>query len=267
MRVEVLVSTMHQKDESLIQKMNIKGDGVIINQSDREDSTTIELEQGKVKFISTVTRGLSISRNAAIRAASGDICLIADDDLVYEDDYIASVRQAYDEIPQADIIVFDVQGINPDRPERELGDKVFKLGFRKALQVVSYRISFRLDSIKQNNIALDPIFGAGARFSQGEENIFMRTCLQKGLKAYYYPKRIATVSHEQSTWFKGYNDKYFHDLGAVYYRLFGRLYLLFDLWYLLSKRQNYIASIKSSHALKNMIAGKKEYQRVRTSAD
>ncbi len=263
MKVEVLVSTMHQKDFSLIEKMNIKGDAVVINQTDKEEYTSIDTPKGKAKFLSTVTRGLSISRNAAIAAASGEVCLIADDDLVYEDNYIELVTEAYNSLPQADIIVFKVQGLNSERPERDFGNKAIRLRFRKSLQAVSYRISFKLASIKQNNIALDPIFGAGARFSQGEENIFMRTCLQKGLKAYYFPKQIASVSHEQSTWFKGYNEKFFNDLGAVYYRLFGKLFILFAFWFLLSKRSKYAPWISSVRALKSMIAGKKEYKRVR----
>ncbi len=263
MKVEVLVSTMGQKDFSLIEKMNIKGDAVVINQADKEDYTSIDTQDGQVKFLSTVTRGLSISRNAAIAAASGQICLIADDDLVYEDDYLQSVNVAYKALPKADIIVFKVLGLNPERPERDFGKRIRRLHFRKALQVVSYRISFKLDAIKQKNIQLDPIFGAGARFSQGEENIFIRTCLQKGLKVYYYPKQIATVSHEQSTWFKGYNEKFFNDLGAVYYRMFGKLYIFFALWFLTSKRGEYAPWIKSTRALKAMLAGKKEYKRVR----
>lgn len=35
MDLQVLVSTMHQKDYSIIEKMNINSDAIIINQCDR----------------------------------------------------------------------------------------------------------------------------------------------------------------------------------------------------------------------------------------
>ena len=36
MRVEVLVSTMHQKDKDFLEKMNISTDAIVINQTDSE---------------------------------------------------------------------------------------------------------------------------------------------------------------------------------------------------------------------------------------
>ncbi|MGI6213339.1 MAG: glycosyltransferase [Christensenellales bacterium] len=262
MKIEVLVSTMYRKDFDLIKKMNIKGDAVIINQTDKDGYAEADTEKGKAKFISTTDRGLSVSRNAAIKAASGEVCLIADDDLRYADDYIEGVKKAYLELPRADIIVFDVLSLNPERPERDFGNRIFKLGFKRALQVSSYRISFRPEKIAEKNITLNPVFGAGARFSMGEENIFMRECLKRGLKAYYYPYRIAEVTHEQSTWFAGYTDKYFRDLGAVYYKLFGGAYLLFALWFLLTKRRLYSTWMKGRKAIGYMREGKREYETV-----
>ena len=52
----------------------------------------------KIKFISCDEKGLSKSRNKAINNATGDICIIADDDVTYSDDYIEKIRQAYLEI-------------------------------------------------------------------------------------------------------------------------------------------------------------------------
>lgn len=260
MKIEVLVSTMFQKDFELIKQMNLKGDSVIINQADTEEYSEIPTEAGKVKFISTTSRGLSISRNTAFSAARGDVCLIADDDVVYNDDYIDTIRAAYTALPQADIIIFDIHSLNPERPERDFGDSIFRFRLRRALQVVSYRISFKLASIKEKGITMQPIFGAGAKYSMGEENIFMRDCLRRGLKAYYYPHRIGEVTHAHSTWFAGYNEKYFTDLGAVYYQLFGNLYLLGAMWFLLTKRKEYAPWITGSRAIRCMIKGKREYE-------
>ena len=50
MNIEVLVATMNQKDFSLIKKMNLHGDAVIINQCGKEEYTEIDEEQSQNKI-------------------------------------------------------------------------------------------------------------------------------------------------------------------------------------------------------------------------
>lgn len=258
MKVEVLVATMHQKEHSLVEKMNIQTDAVIVNQCDKEDYEEFEHNGKKIKFISKKERGLSRSRNLALKNASGDICIIADDDIVYENGYEKKIKKAYEELPQADIIVFDVP-LENQLNDKRFGDTTFKMNFRRALQVSSYRITLKRKSILNNDIKFMTIFGAGSVYNHGEENIFIKECKRKGLKIYYYPQRIAINKHGESTWFKGYDKKYFFDIGAIYYELFGSLYLLFALRLLIRKRKK-LKEVTIIQGLKAVINGKKEYK-------
>lgn len=258
MKVEVLVATMHQKDHSLVEKMNIQTDAVIINQCDREDHEEFEHNGKRIKFISNKERGLSRSRNLAIKSASGDICIIADDDIVYQDGYEEMVKKAYEDIPQADIIVFEVPLISKIN-EKKFGDKAFKMGFKQSLRVASYRITFRRKSIIENGIKFLNVFGAGSIYNHGEENIFIKDCRGKGLQVYYYPYQIAINHQGETTWFKGYDEKYFFDIGAIYYELFKSLYLLFGIRLLLRQRKR-LKDITVFSGIKAIMAGKKEYR-------
>ena len=84
---------MHQKDDSIIKKSNLQTDAVVVNQCDRdsiEDFFFLNKDNKRchVIFISTTERGLSRSRNMAIKnAIDADICLLSDDDERFEDDY------------------------------------------------------------------------------------------------------------------------------------------------------------------------------------
>lgn len=85
MRLQVLVSTMHRKDYSLLDEMNIQSDAVVINQCDIEKTEEFLYKGHNIKWISVKERGIGKSRNMAIENADADIILFADDDIVYDD--------------------------------------------------------------------------------------------------------------------------------------------------------------------------------------
>ena len=103
-QLQVLVATMHQKDTSIVEKMNIGCDAVIANQADRNDILVTE----RVKMITTNTRGVGLNRNIALLAADAELLLFADDDMVYYDGMAEAVEQAFRDNPQADVLIFGV---------------------------------------------------------------------------------------------------------------------------------------------------------------
>ena len=108
MKIEVLVSTMHQKNTDLINKMNLKTDAIIINQTDNTDYNEISLKEYKVRMFSFNERGVGLSRNSALMRSDADICVLADDDMVFCDDYEEAVKTAFKDNPEADLIIFNL---------------------------------------------------------------------------------------------------------------------------------------------------------------
>jgi len=138
--------------------------------------------------------------------ADGDIVIFADDDMVYVENYEEIVKEAYERIPQADVIIFDLQYPNGgNRPIR----KIERLSVRKCMGYGAARITARRSALHLNGLAFHLCFGGGAAFSSGEDTVFLVDCLRKGLKIYAYPVVIASLTGRESTWFQGYNDKYF----------------------------------------------------------
>ncbi len=260
MRIEVLVSTMFQNDMSLISTMNIKGDVLIVNQSNNDADESFISNDTRIRFISSKERGLSRSRNIAIKNSSGDICLFADDDITYNDDYIETIREQYKMNPSADIIVFPVPSLNPER-SKSYSKKIQRIGYLRSMRVYSYEISFRRDAVIRAGVSFNELFGAGSgKYSCGEENIFLFDCLRKRLRILFVPKKIGVVSHSSSTWFNGYDDKFFFDKGAMFYAMSKPMAIAFILQYLFRKRKLYKNTTGFCGALKSMINGLIDYK-------
>ena len=198
MKVEVLISTMNlEKQQDLLKKMCVDG-SVIINQT--ENKHIADIKTGKNKLYSYEEKGLSKSRNRAIKNSNADICIVADDDLKYEDDYEKIVEEGYKKYPDADIIIFFVDNIDSTR--RRKIRREGKINFIASMKVQSVQMTFKRKSIVEKGIKFNKNFGSGAELYCGEENIFLTYCLRKGLKIYYIPKKIATIQNNDSTWFK-----------------------------------------------------------------
>jgi glycosyltransferase involved in cell wall biosynthesis len=256
--LEVLISTMYQKDFSLVKKMNLSTDAIIINQCDREEKKEIFFKGKKIRIHSNNERGLSKSRNRAINNSEADICIIADDDLVYDDLYKEIVINAYNKYPDADIIAFNVPSTNKNRPTSILREGA--VDFLHSMKLASFQITFRRERVQRYKLDFNESFGAGAKYVCGEENIFLSKCLQKGLKIKYINEKIATVNHNESTWFEGFNKELFRTKGAMFYEMSPFLSHLLIFQFAIRKRRLYKKEMNFINAYNSMINGLREYK-------
>lgn len=224
MKIQVLVATMNQTDHSLIEKMNIRTDAIVGNQCDRNSVETFELNNKTVTYYNFAERGVGLNRNNTLMRATADVCLFADDDMVYEDNYAETVENAFAENPQADVLVFN---LIENVPTRKLITKKTKVGYLNYLRYGTARVAVRLDSVKKYGIYFNQCFGGGTEHCHGEDNLFLNSCLKNGLKIVAIPKYIATLTEErESSWNNGYGEKYLKDQGALYRAISRRLWRL-----------------------------------------
>ncbi|WCM69758.1 hypothetical protein LZD60_14275 [Clostridium perfringens] len=59
----------------------------------------------------------------ALLNANADICILCDDDVVYVDNYVDIVKRAFEEVDDADVIVFNINRVNTKVRNQE---KVFR---------------------------------------------------------------------------------------------------------------------------------------------
>lgn len=261
MTIDVLIATMNQNEHTqLLENMNIKDNYVIINQIvKKEMKKPTDIEKEREKFYSFYDKGLSKSRNMAIRKSNADICIIADDDMYYTDDYEETINNAYEKYEDADIIAFVVEHENT-KDEKNIM-KEGRIHFVKSMKISSVQITFKRESIINKNIKFNENFGAGARYYFGEENIFLAKCLQAGLKIYYVPKKIATLRISDSTWFKGHTEENYNISGAVFYEMSKHLYPLLIVQFVLRKKWLYGEYLKPRQVAKYMFVGTSKYKK------
>ncbi len=254
MTLEVLISCMHQTDTSLVPKSGILGDALLINQTDREDYLQIANGTSCIRMISTKQRGLSRSRNMALREARADICLLADDDERFHPEYEERILRAFSELPDADVIAFDLEN-----KQTRIKPETCRVGYLNSLKICSCQIALRRARILEKNLEFDPYMGSGSGNGCGEENKFLLDCLRTGLRIYYVPQTIASLETVGSEWFGGYDRKFFFQRGASTRYMLGLVpAALYGMYYILAKRGMYLQTISMKDAAIAMIAGMRD---------
>lgn len=241
MTVQVLASVMNSSMEQIVRQMNIGSDAVIINQCGRYDYEEMEYKGHKVRFFSCAERGVGRSRNSAILRADRDICLFSDEDIVYEDDYAEKIAAEFAANPAADMILFHI--------EVEENRRTYHITERKRVRwyncgrygAVSFAV--RTERLLESGVTFSLLFGGGAKYSNGEDSLFLKEFMDKGYRVWTAPVTIGRERPGESTWFSGYNEKFFHDRGVLYHFLYGRLAPVMAVRFLLAHREKMCADV------------------------
>lgn len=262
MNLEVLISCMNQQDMKIAEQTGIQTDALIINQCpqlehsdnaspDRNTFAAQNSSRGNIRMLSTNARGLSKSRNLAIRHAVGDVCLICDDDEQLDSSYEKIILNVYEALPEADIICFRIA----NQPSR-LKQKEQRLTKWTAMRIASWQITFRRESILKSGVRFDEDMGAGTGNGGGEEVKFLRDCIGAGLKAYYVPSSIGVVAQTESTWFKGFDRDFFYKRGVTNRYMLGLpIAILYAIYYSYVKRNLYKAYVTPWQSFKYTLDG------------
>lgn len=267
-RLQLLVATMNLTDIiGLCDKMHIASDALIINQSDCVKYECLFYHGYKIECYTFAERGLSRSRNNALLRCTGEILCIADDDMVYTDTYREDIINEFQKHPEADALVFNVTALNDERSGKPI-EKYARVGKRESREYGSVHIAIRKRALISKNVYFNTLFGSGATYSCGEDTLFLKELIEKDLKLYKTPIRIASVDMSDSTWFKGYNEKYFKDKGALIEAAYPRCsYLLAILQSVRNSKKSLGSYKKAAKLFSYYTSGIADYRKVISGGD
>lgn len=260
MRVQVLASVMNQTMEHIAEQMRLQSDAVIINQCDRLGFEEMQYHGGSVRFYSFPDRGIGKSRNEAILRADGDICLFSDEDIVYEPGYAQAISSEFERNNDADMILFNIT-IKKERQTYRITERK-RVRWYNCGRYGAVSFAVKRDSLIASGVTFSQLFGGGAKYSNGEDSLFLKEFMDKGYKVYTAP---VTIGHEarngESSWFAGYNEKFFFDRGVLYHYLYGRLASPMALRFLLAHRNKLCGELPLKKAYCLMRNGIKQGKR------
>lgn len=253
LKVQVLVSALNKDINTLPSQMNIETDAVIVNQCDRYGHQEFKKSYGSIQCFCMPERGVGLSRNTALLHADADICLFSDEDIVLSKGYGEQIKTAYMKYPDADMILFNVKVSEARRTY--WNDDVKRIRWYNYGRYPAYSISGKLDAFRRSNAHFSLLFGGGAKYSNGEDSLFLRDCIKAGLKIYALPICIGEEVERESTWFHGYTEKFFIDRGVLYYYLYGKMAMVFALRFLIKNKTEMCADIPIKKAYRLMREG------------
>ena len=108
MKLQFLVSTVNEDVETLAQRMNLQADAIVVNQCDRNEYREYTHEEYRIRCYSFAERGVGLSRNNCLMRADEELCLFADEDIVYRPGAAKAVIAEFEKNPDADMILFNV---------------------------------------------------------------------------------------------------------------------------------------------------------------
>jgi glycosyltransferase involved in cell wall biosynthesis len=246
--LEVLVSTMNRTSLSFLEKMfphqDIKQLNIlIVNQTTKGRELTSKLKN--IRVVNSYEKGLSKSRNLAIKNAVGDICLIADDDVEYVKEFETITKEGFIKFPEATIIRFKIDTFTGEQYKAYPKTSGQLLSRKSIKPTSSIEIAFKRKAILEKGIAFNTLFGLGSYFQSGEEYLFLKKALSNGLSVYFVNSTIVKHALERSTSNMG-SDNYVKTICAINYLEFKNFSYILLLKYIFFLVVNGAVSIRGS---------------------
>lgn len=256
MKLQVLVAAVNEEVNSLAEKMNLETDAIIVNQCDYFAYQEYERKGRLIKCLSMAERGVGLNRNTALMRADQEICLFSDEDIVFYPGYEQKVLEAFESNPDADLITFNFK-VDPSRATYYNKEKG-RIRWYNYGRYPTYAAAARTEALRRANVSFSLLFGGGARYSNGEDSLFFHDCLKKGLHLYAETAELGEEVYRESTWFKGYNEKFFFDRGVLYHHLYGKLAKLFSIRFLYAHKGEMLKEMSFSKGYRLMKQGIRE---------
>jgi glycosyltransferase involved in cell wall biosynthesis len=214
----------------------------------------------RVRFFSFPERGIGKSRNEAIERADGDICLFSDEDIVYEAGYAQAIEEEFARNPRADMILFNIE-VEESRRTYHITERR-RVHWYNCGRYGAVSFAVKRNSLLESGVRFSLLFGGGARFSNGEDSLFLKEFMDRGYQVYTAPVTIGRETAGESSWFDGYNEKFFHDRGVLYHYLYGGMAKPFAMRFLLAHRAKLCEKTTLGQAFRWMLEGIREGRRL-----
>jgi glycosyltransferase involved in cell wall biosynthesis len=237
--LEVIVPTVNRTREGcidLLKTLKISSRVIIANQVSNQNLAQEKENIGpEQQVIFSQGKGVSLNRNTAIACSSADILLFIDDDCRLVPDYQTIVASFFDKHPEVDAVKFAGQFLNKPRSKDRWGTK--RAHWKQVSRTGAPGLAIKRSSLVKFHLKFCEKLGAPNYIYKGEDSLFLRQLLRK--KAILWTNNMLIYElladkEENSTYFKGYDQRFFVSQGAdlklIYRCYWSRLFLKTFYW-------------------------------------
>ncbi len=230
---------------------------LIVNQT--QENNLLISEFPSVRVINSFEKGLSKSRNLGLKNAQGKVLLIADDDVVFKNDFDSIIIDTYNKFPSATGICFYAEKPDGTLFKSSLSKTKEKISQLELFNILSIEMTFNSEMLVKLGLQFDENFGLGSRFKMGEEAIFLSDVKSKNQLLIIEPQVVVvhsplstddTISFEERYYIQG---AFFKRVENINYYLGLFLKVFFDL------KQHKIKMSQVFSAIKNANRGKNDF--------
>ena len=238
MKIVSLVSAVDGNIEEMIDGMHLESDAVVVNQCDAEGELSLNIDGNEIRQINITGRGVGANRNTCIEnAPECDVLLFTDEDIIYDEGYLKKIVDEYSAHPEVDALLFNIRVCEARRTY--WNDRFKRIRFYNYGRYPAYSISIKKDVLMKSGVKFSTEFGGGAKYANGEDSIFLHELLKSGVRIYASAVCLGEETERESTWFSGYNERFFIGRGALYVKLYGAFAKMRALIFLIRHRYMY----------------------------
>ncbi len=260
-RLQILISSVNKNAKELPAQMKIETDAVIVNQLIGDDAPlgveasdeSFEYDGHDIKVLNRKEKGVGLSRNTALENSDHELIQFGDDDIIYDDGYSERIIAEFDAHPEADILLFNVKA--QEGRETYWNEDFSRVSWRNYGRYPAYAICARRERLIKSGVRYSLLFGGGAPYMNGEDSLFLHDALKASLAIYRTSVALGSEKKGESTWFKGYTDKFYFDRGVLYHFLYGKLAFLWGFRFLFKNGREMCADHSFWYCYKTLLKG------------
>lgn len=231
---------------------------LVINQT--SEDKILKSDYPGVRVINSYDKGLTKSRNLALDNAIGELCVITDDDVIFNQDFEGVIVKTFNENKTAALISFRVQTPQGELFRKYPSHRKSNLTTIDMLHIMS--VEMVLNKKLVGDTRFNENFGLGSKFVMGEEAIFVNE-LRKKNKVIVIEPSVIVIHPQFTTDHKVTVKEKYYIQGAFFTTLFGERYFL---WILLKLffdlKQHKIKFHELKKAAKAAFNGRKDIQTI-----
>jgi glycosyltransferase involved in cell wall biosynthesis len=197
----VAISTLSDRLHGITTDMLHPTDGVTYQIFVQDAKGPIQLsgvsERTDISVTPLNSHGVTHSRNAAIDAATTDILLFADDDLILMPQTYASLRGLFLNMTDLDFACGQLQNM-AHKPFKSYPKHMTPATPLNTAKVGTPELAIRVNSIRYARVRFDINFGAGSQLWLGDEYIFLCDALRLGLCGHHVDLVLAMHGSDSS---------------------------------------------------------------------